>query len=72
MIVRQVGGLGGKLVDVRSLENRIACMAEIAVALIVSDDENNVRAFGSRKGERQKQGAEQEFHGESGMSYLSR
>jgi hypothetical protein len=57
VVVFQLGGLGGEPVKVRRLDDGIAREAEIAVALIVGDDEDDV-------GLRRRRGCRRDGRGE--------
>ena len=64
MIVIERDGFGVKLVDVRRLGVGVAVASEIAVALVIRDDEDDVR-WGCGQARNPETGAEDESEDES-------
>lgn len=44
MVIRENGGLGVEFVEIGSLDNGIAVAGEIAIALVIGDDDDDIGA----------------------------
>ena len=58
--VGEADALAAKLVQIRGLEDRVPMRAEIAVTLIVRQDEDDVRSLGGQDGQRKHDGQDAE------------
>ncbi|MEY3530243.1 MAG: hypothetical protein RLZ70_1311 [Verrucomicrobiota bacterium] len=62
--IREADAFGAEPVEVRGLEHRVAVRAHVAVALVVRQDEEDVRAIGGVDDEREQQAGKEAHRGD--------